>query len=494
MPSRPAPVGSELPTVGDDLAGRRFRRLLAVIAALAAAVGCFATLQNAGVMVGGEISTPKVLWLLLAITSFIVVPMAWWRWSSTAWPVRAAAGIIGISFVVRALIELPMLYLTTAWDTSMGVAHDIAVVALAGGILAWGHGRGAVRTAADVRGSALMATVLALLVAEAGFAYAFGGVADPSTGVYFASTAAQFNAINAATWAVVIAGYSGLSAALLVSRRDLGWTTAARGDRRRLSTTILAPSDFADLHIERAWEIFDTTYDNADRSRFVEDLLAKTWVIAIFDTSTDTLRGFSTAEVTRISTPRGVATILFSGDTAIEQGWWGQKALQWGFVKVMLRARGRRLRGRLYWLLLSKGFKTYLLMTNYFPRSTPRRGDAPTGELDEVLSSVASARFGTRYDPSTGIVRAAGGEFVRAGTGDAAVPDPSHPDVAFFLQANQHWARGDELACLAWLRWRDLLYTPLRIASRYGRRPNREHGGRGAGTAAAGRVRVGEPG
>ena len=169
----------------------------------------FGRFQNEGHLVGGDISAAKTLWLNLTIVTFLVLPAIWWRDRGLDRQMRFIFGVIFVSFAARAVIEVPILYLTNWWHCSYGMAHDVATAAA--GVLLYARAR---------RGGRYLETriflwfVVAMTLVEAGFAYAFCSVADPASGTYFASDEARFQAINVATWAAVAVGYPMLGALL----------------------------------------------------------------------------------------------------------------------------------------------------------------------------------------------------------------------------------------------------------------------------------------
>lgn len=185
----------------------------------------FGRVQNEGGLVGGDISLAKTLWLNLTILTFLVLPGLWWRDRGVEPAMRRIFGFVFASFLVRAAVELPIIYLTDWWRCSYGIAHDLATVGLIVALV--------FRTPATMRwrqrdASALLVMIVALLFVEAGFAYAFCSVADPGSGTYFASDAETFRAINRATWAAVVIGYSVL-VVILVGRASAPRAKASTG-------------------------------------------------------------------------------------------------------------------------------------------------------------------------------------------------------------------------------------------------------------------------
>lgn len=171
----------------------------------------FGGLQNEGHLVGGDISLPKTLWLNLTILCFLVLPAVWWRDQRLDPHMRILFGVIFVSFVVRAAVELPMLYLTDGWRCSYGIAHDLVTATVAVSLFVRARTEG---TRSVLHSSGLLSLIVALLFVEAGFAYAFCSVADPASGTYFAGDQAAFRAINRATWVAVAIGYPILAVVL----------------------------------------------------------------------------------------------------------------------------------------------------------------------------------------------------------------------------------------------------------------------------------------
>ena len=172
----------------------------------------FSRFQNEGHLVGGDISMAKTLWLNLTIIGFLIIPAHLWRDSRVDPRLRTIFGLVFGSFIVRATVELPILYLTDWWKCSYGIAHDLLTAAVVVSLFV--RARGAVRTRDP--NSGFLWLILGLLVVEATFAYAFCSVADPGSGTYFASDEAVFRTINRATWLTVITGYSVLAFLLAV--------------------------------------------------------------------------------------------------------------------------------------------------------------------------------------------------------------------------------------------------------------------------------------
>jgi|SRR5581483_1122552 len=217
-----------------------------------------------------------------------------------------------------------------------------------------------------------------------------------------------------------------------------------------------------------AFEVFTASYEGANWERFQRDLAAKDLISLFRDADSGDLKGFSTSQVTILKRPRAV--IVFSGDTVIDRRYWRQTAIYWEFALILLKTQLRHPFRRVYWYLLSKGYRTYLTMITTCPISYPRYDSAPRQDLSVVAEVESQRRYGARYDVQHGVIRAAETEHVRPGL--APVNDSSpNPHVRFFLQRNPGHAAGDELVCVAHVRWRDSIGTLLRVRSWKKRRP-----------------------
>jgi hypothetical protein len=86
---------------------------------------------------------------------------------------------------------------------------------------------------------------------------------------------------------------------------------------------------------------------------------------------------------------------------------------------------------------------------------------------------VAAERFGAEYDAAAGVIRyTTPHERVREGVAPVDAAVLANPHVRFFVERNPGHAEGEELACLAEVRLRDLARAAGRIggARIFGRR------------------------
>lgn len=223
------------------------------------------------------------------------------------------------------------------------------------------------------------------------------------------------------------------------------------------------------------WTLLAVHYEGASRPEFERDLDGKRWAILARDRD-GALQGFSTIDWTVVRHAGRRHGILYSGDTVVARAHWGDGALQRAFLRRMVALWARNPLRPSWWFLISKGYKTYLLLARNFPEHWPRH-DRPTPPgVQALLDEVARKRFGDGWDPATGLVRGVAGGRVAAGLAPVGPDLLQRPDVAYFVRRNPRHADGDELACLGRLSPAVLFSYTRRKRSRTAR----------AGVAAAG--------
>ena len=144
--------------------------------------------QNQYGVVGGGISLAKALWLATALVSLFLIPGWLWRDGNLSRFERTRYGVFFAGYVLRAVIEMPLLLFTYEWRCWHGIAHNATMLALL-----WFMRRG--------RNEAKFDGLLTLVIlAESLNAWMFSKVGSPQTGIYFADASLAFARINIITW------------------------------------------------------------------------------------------------------------------------------------------------------------------------------------------------------------------------------------------------------------------------------------------------------
>ncbi len=232
--------------------------------------------------------------------------------------------------------------------------------------------------------------------------------------------------------------------------------------------TLCRPADLHASQVEEMLALMNRYYRAVSRETFLDDLAEKAQVILLSDGHDGTVVGFSTLTVIDVVEGDQAARVLFSGDTIVERRFWHANPLAALWGRRVLELVDENPGERLYWLLLSKGFRTYRYLPVFFRHFYPRHDADTPAALGALLATVASARYGARYDAATGIVHA-GHYHLRAGMAELANRASRDPHVAYFVARNPGFVVGDELCCLAPLsrgNFRSAAYRVMAKASR----------------------------
>ncbi|MDR3294223.1 MAG: hypothetical protein LBT26_00115 [Clostridiales Family XIII bacterium] len=204
--------------------------------------------------------------------------------------------------------------------------------------------------------------------------------------------------------------------------------------------TVVARDALRPEQIRAMFAIMQKYYENIQWESFVSDLDAKRDVILLRDAD-EVIRGFTTLAVYAA----GGAQLLFSGDTIVEQNYWGANDLIRAWLNNALVHVGKHA-GDTYWLLLSKGYKTYKYLP-VFLRAFYPCADAETPDFEQsLMDAFCRERYGEKYQG--GVVKA-GKDFLKAEIASIGAAHRKDRHTQFFLAKNPGYAKGDELVCLA---------------------------------------------
>jgi len=215
--------------------------------------------------------------------------------------------------------------------------------------------------------------------------------------------------------------------------------------------------------------VFIKYYENADYETFTRDLKKKIGAILVKRVDDDAIVGFTTIGIVEKEIDRKKCTAIFSGDTVIEKEYWGLPNLQTAFLTFLIKTRIQHPFANLYWFLISKGYKTYLLMANNFTDNYyPRCGAKEDEKRKAVVRAFSNHLFAGFYDERSGLLKF-GDSYQRLKDNIAEITDElrqKYPKIAFFEEMNPTWKEGTELPCIGELTWSFLLWVPFPFAYR----------------------------
>lgn len=197
------------------------------------------------------------------------------------------------------------------------------------------------------------------------------------------------------------------------------------------------------------YELFSHYYENLNQQKFFDDLNSKEKVILLKDQK-GIIRGFSTLMTIETKVNGKKVLGIFTGDTVIHDDFWGGIALTLEFFKNVSLTKLKNAHLEVYWFLISKGYKTYLLLTNNFKTYYPRYDVELQKYHHEIINSFGKTLYADEYDEDSLLVKAAH-KYDRLKSSVAPITQKmmeKNPNIAYFNKMNPHWSEGDELCCI----------------------------------------------
>jgi hypothetical protein len=221
-------------------------------------------------------------------------------------------------------------------------------------------------------------------------------------------------------------------------------------EQRRLVGRVVPVADLSGHDVAEMFALHAGLYDHVTERDFLRDLEEKDWVLVLRDEAGTEIRGFTTILLLDVEIRGERVSAVFSGDTGVDPTYWGGQALVKAWTCFMGELLGQRADRRLFWFLISKGYRTYLYLPLFFHAFYPRLDVAtPTFER-ELIQRLATLKYPRDFNPETGVIEFAHSHgHLTAALAEVSEHRRQHPHVRFFLERNPGYARGHELVCLA---------------------------------------------
>ena len=234
----------------------------------------------------------------------------------------------------------------------------------------------------------------------------------------------------------------------------------------KLKATVISIKELNLPERFKMFSIYEKYYENSSREKFEKDLLNKDKVIILKSQGDNEIQGFSTLKHINLVLKSGKKVRgIFSGDTIIEKKFWGDKALNLAFSFYLLKEKYKKPFEPLYWFLISKGFKTYLLLANNFPEYYPNPEAKTPKEMEEVMDEFSMQNYPDAYNPETKTL-CFGNNYDSLKKAVAPVDEEllsRYHKIKFFLEKNPNWEQGEELVCLGIFDWKVLATSIYKV-------------------------------
>ncbi len=234
--------------------------------------------------------------------------------------------------------------------------------------------------------------------------------------------------------------------------------------KQRYESAVVCVEALSESVIQAMASLYLDNFDGTSEATFRSDLFEKNDVILLY--CEGRLVGFTTLKIFQTSWNGTSVNVVYSGDTIVSQLHWGQQELAFAWISRIGQIKRSAPHLPLFWFLLVKGHRTFKYLS-VFGKSFFPHWLAPRGDLKSLADQLASAKFGSDYDPITGVVRFSASR----GHLKAVIADPSPEEMTkaatqFFLLKNPGYRIGHELVCICELELFNMKPLTARIFQR----------------------------
>jgi hypothetical protein len=188
-------------------------------------------------------------------------------------------------------------------------------------------------------------------------------------------------------------------------------------------------------------------FSNLQKSFFLRDLAEKDYIIISKNEGQPV--AFSTIKLHDELIDNRRVIFIFSGDTIVHPMYWQSNILIPAFAAFLGYMLRQNPAAAIYWYLISKGFRTYLLLPGFFYEFYPHPQLSIPPAQKALLDYISRKRFGRHYDEERGIISYGGKrDYLANELNGIPAAKAQNKWVRFFLEKNPCYTQGDELACL----------------------------------------------
>jgi hypothetical protein len=159
--------------------------------------------------------------------------------------------------------------------------------------------------------------------------------------------------------------------------------------------------------------------------------------------------GFSTLVVLTLPLPSEEVKGVFSGDTVVLPEYRSSTGLGVQLGTYFLRTYEAYPQHKVYYILMSKGWRTYKILPFFFQEFSPSYTHS-TPECEKgIMHAFGRAKYSRYYQPEHNIIHFDGEAARLKPESIDALPNKLDAHTRFYLQANPGYLCGDELVCVA---------------------------------------------
>ena len=212
-------------------------------------------------------------------------------------------------------------------------------------------------------------------------------------------------------------------------------------------------------NINEMYTLFQKYFQCAEKS-FRDDLNEKQFIILILEQDSQKIIGFSSVLIMEIMVEKRKIHIVFSGDTIVDEKRRNDNVLIKSFIELNLKFISKY--EKLYWFLISMGYRTYRILPILFKEFWPRYDKPTPPEIKKIIDITAQNKFGIYYNSKRGIIKPKAKNKLKPQFAMIPSTGLKDPHIKFFIEKNPGYIQGEELACITELSKKNFNKTLLR--------------------------------
>lgn len=207
-------------------------------------------------------------------------------------------------------------------------------------------------------------------------------------------------------------------------------------------------------------EFIGVTWDH-----FIKDFNEKQHVMVLINESGKVV-GFSTLMEIDLNLGGKMIKIIFSGDTTVMQEYRDSFGFAVELSNFFTRAVVLYPTHEIYYVLISKGWRTYRVLPFFFKEFIPCYNREISKYEKSIMNLFGYKKYPNNYIGTTGLLCFKENvQRLKPECSDAMIPPRNNPHVDFFFQKNPHYLDGTELVCIARVAYCNFTQAITRLLS-----------------------------
>ncbi len=209
-------------------------------------------------------------------------------------------------------------------------------------------------------------------------------------------------------------------------------------------------TDLSDSEKATMFGLLAHEFLGANHSDFVRDLEEKDIVMLLRKERYDgEIVGFSTQMIIDLEFRGRKVKAIFSGDTTVLEQYRSSPGLGIEMGKNFMKALGQFPEHEIFYVLISKGWRTYKVLPFFFKHFAPKFDTETQASEKSVMDAIGFLKYPREYDSKKGlIIFSRETQRLVPGSIDALPPRDPDDHIKFFLEHNPTYLSGTELVCV----------------------------------------------